>query len=250
MKDINKKYLGVFIKMLDIPAMYLIAKNAGFDFVFFDNEHSSFSKNKMHDLMLFGNNIGLPTFVRVSELNRLEISQTLDNGATGIMVPMIETKEQAEKLVEFSKYTPIGKRGYSSGAHTNYGPGGNHRQNMDIKNETVVTISQIETEKGILNAEEIISTPGIDACIVGPVDLSISLGNTGNIMHPNELSAIEKVIGLCKKYNKAFGIIGTNEILSHFRDSVQYFVSAVDFNIIRDGFKNSCEKNKTLINND
>lgn len=235
MKQLNKNYFGLFVKYTTNPALYVMAKDAGIDFLFFDNEHSAFSKTKLHDLILFGNNIKVPTFVRVCELNKREIAQMLDLGAEGIMVPMIETKEEAIKLVEYSKYPPIGKRGYSSGAHTNYGPSGNHEGNMRDKNNQVVTIAQIETEKGVRNAEEILSVPGIDACIVGPVDLSISLGNTGNIMHPNELEAIDYVISICGKLKLPFGIIGTNEILEHYKDDLNYFVSANDASIMKNG---------------
>ena len=70
MKNSNNRYYGLFVKLLTTPAMYLMAKDAGLDFVFYDNEHSVFSKSKLHDLMLFGNNIGLPSFVRVAELNK------------------------------------------------------------------------------------------------------------------------------------------------------------------------------------
>ncbi|NLC41831.1 MAG: 2,4-dihydroxyhept-2-ene-1,7-dioic acid aldolase [Erysipelothrix sp.] len=247
MKQSNKRYFGLFVKLFTNPAMYLMAKDAGLDFVFFDNEHQVFSKSKLHDLMLFGNNINLPTFVRVCELSKREIAQMLDSGATGIMVPMIETKEQAEKLVEYSKYAPIGKRGYSSGAHTNYGPSGNHQQNMDEKNQTVVTIAQIETKLGVENAEKILSVPGIDACILGPVDLSISLGNVGNVMHPNELAAIDKVVAVCKSLNIPYGIIGSNEILEHYKEDINYLVSYNDASILKDGFKQAVTKYTEIV---
>lgn len=246
MKKIDQKYYGVFVKLMTNPAMYLMAKNAGLDFVFFDNEHSVFSKSALHDLMLFGNNIGIPSFIRVNELSRREISQALDNGATGVMVPMIETRQQAQVLADMSKYPPMGKRGYSSGANTNYGPSGGHRENMELLNRNVVAIAQIETKTGVDNAEDIISVEGIDAIIVGPVDLSISLGNIGNIMDEQELKAIDKVIGLCEKYNKPFGIIGSNQILKHYHHHLNYFVSAIDMNILRDGFNKAVETYRAM----
>lgn len=246
MKNTEKEYYGVFVKLITTPAMYLMAKNAGMNFIFFDNEHSVFNKTDLHDLMLFGNNIGIPTFVRVNELSKREISQSLDSGATGIMVPMIETAEQAQLLVDYSKYPPIGKRGYAGGANTNYGPSGGHLENMINMNLNTVTIAQIETQLGVENAESIISVEGIDAVIVGPVDLSISLGNVGNIMHPEELKAIDHVVEMCKKYNKPFGIIGTDAILEHYHNDLNYFISAIDSNIIRDGFKKAVNTYKGM----
>lgn len=235
MKCCDQKYKGLFVKMITNPALYLMAKNAGLDFVFYDNEHSVFTKTQLHDLMLFGNNIGIPSFVRVCDLTRKEVSQMLDCGAKGIMVPMIETRQQAELLVALSKYPPIGNRGYSGGANTNYAPSGGHRVNMQRLNETVVTIAQIETKLGIDNAQDIISTPGIDAIIVGPADLSISLGNVDNVMAEQELVAINKVAQLCRKYQKPWGIIGKNEMLKHYYSSINYLISAIDVNIIKNG---------------
>lgn len=247
MKTQNDKHFGMFVKLFTNPSLYLMAKNAGMDFIFFDCEHGMISTERLHDLMLFGNNVGVPSFVRVGELSKMEVSQALDSGARGVMVPMIETKEEAQKLVNWSKYLPIGIRSYSSGANTNYGPSGGHEENMRHMNEETVTIVQIESKLGVENIEEILSVEGIDAVIVGPVDLSISLGNTGNIMHPQEIAAIEKVIAECKKCDIRFGIIGSNEILEHFKDEINYFVSAIDFNIIRDGIKSSVDKYKEIV---
>lgn len=239
MKDKSKNYYGMFSKILINPAVYLMAKNGGLDFMFYDAEHGMLQMDKLHDLVLFGNNIDLPTFIRVAELSRKEVSHALDCGATGIMVPMIETREDAEKLVYWSKYPPVGNRGYSSGANTNYGPSGGHRENMDEINERTVTIVQLETKTGIENAEEIISVEGVDGVIIGPVDLSISLGNIGDVLAPKQVEAINKVIELCKKYNRTFGIIGSNQILEYFKDDINYFVSAMDTSIVRDGIVNA-----------
>lgn len=242
MKNNKKQYKGIFSKLIINPAFYLMAKESGLDFIFYDLEHGLIEKDTLHDLVLFGNNIKLPTFVRVAELSRKEISQVLDCGATGVMVPMIESKEDALKLVEWSKYLPIGHRSYSGGANTNYGPSGGHAENMKNLNKKTVTIAQIETEKGIENAEDIVSVEGVDGIIIGPVDLSISLGNTGNIMHENQLKAIQKVVDLCVQYNKTFGIIGTNEILDYFKDHVNYFISANDTNLIKNGLKQAASE--------
>lgn len=246
MKDTNKKYVGLFTKLITNPALYLMSKNANMDFIFYDCEHGVIGKEKLHDLILFGNNVGVPTFVRVAELSRKEVSQVLDCGATGIMVPMIELKEEAEKLVSWSKYPPIGQRSYSSGANTNYGPSGGHKENMERLNQQTVTIAQIETLKGVEHCEEIASIPGLDAIIVGPVDLSISLGNVGNVMAPNELEAIERVIQACKQNDLMFGIIGSEKILEHFKEDVNYWISATDYNIIRDGIVNAVNRFKDV----
>lgn len=248
MKDINKNYYGMFTRITLNPAVYIMAKNAGLDFIFYDAEHAMLQMDKLHDLVLFGNNMGLSSFIRVAELSRKDVSAALDCGATGIMVPMIETAEEAYNLVQWSKYPPIGDRGYSGGANTNYSPLSTVRENLDAINDKTVTIAQIETKKGIENAEEIIKTEGIDAVIIGPVDLSISLGVENDILDKVQVEAIDKVVALCKKYQKTFGIIGENRILEHYKNDVNYLVSAFDTNIIRDGLIKAVKDYDDILN--
>lgn len=248
MKDIKKNYYGMFTRITLNPAVYIMAKNGGLDFIFYDAEHAMLQMDKLHDLVLFGNNMGMSTFIRVAELSRKDVSAALDCGATGIMVPMIESAKQAYDLVQWSKYPPLGDRGYSGGANTNYSPLATVRENLDSINDRTITIAQIETKKGIDNAEEIIKTDGIDAIIIGPVDLSISLNVEHDILDPVQLKAIDKVVDLCKKYNKSFGIIGENRILKHYNKDLNYLVSAFDTNIIRDGIKNAVKDYEEILN--
>ena len=242
----HKKAKGILLKMLNNPAYMIMAKDCGFDFVFFDCEHGILSYEELHDTMIFGNTIGIPSIVRVAELTRRDISKTLDLGASGIMVPMIETKEQAESLVNWSKYPPIGNRSYSGGANTFYAPSGNHEKNMNILNNRTLTIVQIETIKGIQNIEEILSVKGIDAAIIGPCDLAISLGNPDDVMTNEELKAIQKVAETCKEHKKAFGIIGGMKILKYFKNDINLLLSAIDTNLVRESMKKAVDQYEEL----
>ena len=102
----KQKLKGVFVQTVDSPAMPLIAQQAGMDFIFYDCEHGSFTYDKLTNLILLGNGRGFPSIVRVAQLARADVSGILDCGASGVMVPMMETKEQAEQFVGWSKYPP------------------------------------------------------------------------------------------------------------------------------------------------
>lgn len=232
-----RKASGILMKIVDNPAVVLLAQSAGLDFIFYDCEHGVISYEKLHDLMLMGNAKNFPAIVRVPQLGRQEVSRILDYGATGIMVPMIETMEQAEKLVTWSKYPPIGKRSYAGGANTDYAPSGHHAQHMESLNERTLTIAQIETVKGVENVDEILSVVGVDAAIVGPVDLGISMGNPDNVMDESELQLIRRVADSCKKYKKTFGIIGSVELLKYFRQDLNLMISTTDIGILRNGME-------------
>ena len=174
------------------------------------------------------------------------ITKILDYGASGVMVPMIEAREQAELLAGWSKYPPVGRRSYSGGANTDYGPSGGHAQNMEKMNRHTMTIAQIETVKGVENIDEILRVEGIDAAIVGPCDLGISMGNPDNVMDERELALIQKVVDACKRHDKAFGIIGGMNLLSHFREDINILVAAIDTNILRAGMKKAVEEYNNL----
>jgi 2-keto-3-deoxy-L-rhamnonate aldolase RhmA len=236
---LNERLYGSFMKILTNPSITILAKNAGLDFLFYDCEHGMYTYETLHNLILMGNAVGIPSFIRVPQLARGDVSRSLDSGAAGVMVPMIENKEQAKSLVEWSKYPPVGNRGYAGGANTNYRSSGNHRNNMNELNESVISIAQIETDLGIKNIEEIVSIEGIDAVIVGPADLAISLGIPGDYFNPIEIEAIDKVAAACQKYEKGFGIIGKLELIEKYKDKINFLITKIDVDIIREGFAKS-----------
>ena len=244
LKDIlnNRKAKGIFVKECTFPAMVMLSQQSGMDFIFYDCEHGNINEEKLHDLMVLGNCNSFPSIVRVPQLSKKDISRMLDHGAQGIMVPMIETKQQAIQFVEWSKYPPIGKRSYSGGANTHYAPSGNHEINMKHMNETTLTIVQIESVKGVNNIDEILSVDGVDAVIIGPVDLGISMGILDNVMDEKILEMISKVVQACKKHNKYFGIIGKLSLLKYFKKDIDILVSAIDLNLLRSGLKQSVKE--------
>ncbi|MDU5105917.1 aldolase/citrate lyase family protein [Clostridium sp.] len=242
----QRKIKGVLVKVINHPAMVIMAQDCGMDFIFYDGEHGIISEEKLHDLIVLGNAGGFSSIVRVPQLARRDVSRMLDSGAAGIMVPMIETKEQAEQLVAWSKYPPIGKRSYSGGANTHYGPSGNRGKNMEDMNHRTISIVQIETLKGVENVDEILAVDGIDAALIGPCDLGISIGNPDNDMNKEELKLIKKVADSCRRHNKAFGIIGGMELQKYFKEDINILVSAIDTKMLRTALTKAVEEYDSL----
>lgn len=235
----GQKIYGTMLRVNQNPAICFIAKNAGLDFVMYDLEHAPYNMETIHNLFMTGNAIGLDGYLRVPNLSKDYISRALDQGARGVMVPMLETPEMAQELVKYSKYDPIGGRGYASGiGHVNYVLGGKHTDVMENANNTVVTIAQIETKLSVDNAEAIAATPGIDALLIGPNDLSLSLGIPGDLFNPIEIEAIEHIIAACKNNNKAFGLHGPAKLQEQFIDDITICMFQTDIDILTAGFKN------------
>ena len=227
---------GLLVQAIDSAPVAHMAKAAGLDFLLVDDEHGDVNDARLSTLMMLGNAIGLPTIVRAPQLARADVSRLLDRGASGVMVPMMETVEQARQLADWAKYPPLGRRSYSGGAHTAYGPSGHHAQNMARANAGTLAIAQIETVAGVEAVEEILAVPGIDAAVIGPCDLAISMGRPDEVGCAEELVLIDRVRDACVAARKGFGIIGGNALLERYATDINLMVSAIDTHILRDAF--------------
>lgn len=199
--------VGTMIRMVRNPAIVLMAANAGLDFIMFDMEHGAFNFETIADASSLARAKGIDCFVRVPELSKGNVSRALDCGATGIMVPMLRNGEEARKFANWAKYAPIGERGLGgSGSHTEYLDAAKDPLDfMEKENEKVLTIAQIELSESVDNIDDIAATSGIDALLIGPADLSNSLGVGGQFNHPLMDEAIAKVAAATKKHGKIFG---------------------------------------------
>lgn len=232
----GKKVAGTMIRVVRNPAIAYIAKNAGLDFVMYDCEHSNYDMQTLHDGFITLNALGVAGLVRVPNGTREQISRVLDAGATGVMVPMVETAEMAETLVKYAKFQPVGGRGFCSGCANSGYANGNHATVMDASNKAVVAIAQIETKLAIDNVDAIAAVAGIDLLMVGPNDLSISLGIPGELENPIELEAIAKVAAACKKHGKAFGLHAGLALHSKFAADLQFVMCSNDTDVLTQGF--------------
>ena len=235
----GQKIYGCMLRIVRNPAVCLLAKAAGLDFIMFDCEHGNYTTETLHDCFIQGNSIGLGGFLRATSLSKDNISKPLDQGATGVMVPMTETAEQAQGLAKWSKYAPVGDRGFCAGTGmTAYKTSSSHTQIMELANNSIISIAQIETKLAVDNAEKIAAVNGIDALLIGPNDLSISLGVPGDLMNPVEIDAMRHVAAACKKQGKAFGIHAGPQILEKFADDLTLVMMQGDVDILDAGFRN------------
>jgi 2-keto-3-deoxy-L-rhamnonate aldolase RhmA len=209
---------GTMIRQARDPGAPAIFAAAGFDFVFIDMEHGNYSMETVADLIRGAKSAGIATIIRVPHLETHFISRVLDAGAEGIMVPMTSTRQQAEQIVRYSKYTPLGQRGFGNQTgQTDYKPL-KTPDFMKEANEHTLIVAQIETREAIENVDSILSVEGIDVGLIGPNDLSISLGIPDQMGSEIITKAIDKVVESAKKKGKASGIhIGNIEALKKWR---------------------------------
>ena len=209
---------GMMIRQARDPGAPAIFAAAGYDFAFIDMEHGNYSMETVADLIRGAKSAGIATIIRVPHLETYFISRVLDAGAEGIMVPMTSTKEQAERIVRYSKYAPLGQRGFGGQlGHTDYRPV-KAAEFMKEANEGTLIVAQIETKEAIDNIDAILGVEGIDVGLIGPNDLSISLGIPDQLNSEMINHAIEKVVEVARKRKKASGIhVGNIESIRKWR---------------------------------
>jgi len=202
---LNKKELliGSWIT-LGHPAIAEIMANAGFDWLAVDLEHSVISLSQAEDLIRVINLLGISPLVRLTSNNPDQIKRVMDAGSHGIIVPMVNTKDQAESAVNAAKYPPKGSRGFGLARAQGYG--NKFEEYLNWEQNGTVVIVQIEHIDAINNIESILSVEGIDGFIIGPYDLSGSLGIPGQFEHPDMLEALSHIKEISKKMNIVSGI--------------------------------------------
>ena len=202
---------GAMIFEFFSPGIPIILKNAGCEFIIFDMEHGGLSLEQFKTLAITSNASNIAPFIRIPEVNYNYVARALDLGAAGIMVPMVNTPEDALRIVHSSNYPPLGKRGAGFGfAHDNY-TNKNPISYMEKSNNTLINIIQIESKKGLENVKEIASIDGVDCLWVGHFDLTNFLGIPGDFTSKIYFDAINEVIMAAKSNNKSLGIMVNNK---------------------------------------
>ncbi|MFA6136933.1 MAG: aldolase/citrate lyase family protein [Sulfurimonas sp.] len=185
------------------PSVIDIMSSAGFEWLVIDMEHTSIDLTMAHNLIATIQANGMKALVRVSKNEEVIIKRILDMGADGIVVPMIKSKIDALEAIDYAKYPPVGKRGVGLFRAQKYGLGFDEYKKW--VNEELVIIAQIEHIEAVENIEEIITTDGIDGVIIGPYDLSGSMGFPGEYNRDDVKEAIAKVLKVCKEKNVPSG---------------------------------------------
>ena len=193
------------------PGIPIILKNAGCEFIIFDMEHGGLTLEQFKTLSLISNANKISPFIRIPELNYNYIARALDLGASGVMVPMVNTGDDALKIVQSSKYPPQGKRGAGFGfAHDNY-MNQNPLSYIKKANDSLINIIQIETKTALENVKEIASIKEVDCLWVGHFDLTNFLGIPGDFSSNIYLNAIDEIILAANTYKKSLGIMVNNK---------------------------------------
>jgi 2-keto-3-deoxy-L-rhamnonate aldolase RhmA len=198
--------LGTMISEVRNPNVAYILAQSGFDFFIIDNEHGTYSSETVSNIIAAARGAGISAIVRIPEIRRECVLKPLDSGAAGLLVPQVNTADEAEEVVRHAKYPPAGSRGVALRRAHNLYAHEDAAEYLQKANEQTFIAVQAESPQAVENIDAIASVKGIDCIFVGPFDLSVSLGIPGQLNHPREVEAIGKIIGACRNHQKIAGI--------------------------------------------
>jgi len=186
------------------PSIAEIMAGAGFDWLVLDNEHSVLELSEIQTLIQVLDGQQCPAIVRLTSNHPDQIKRVMDAGATGVMVPMIKSAADALDAVKSVYYPPLGNRGVGLARAQGYGASFPVYQQWLRDNAVVIVM--IEHIEAVQNIDAILAVPNIDAYIIGPYDLSGSMGRPGELDHPDVQTAINDVLQAGLRHQKAGGV--------------------------------------------
>lgn len=200
--------VGIGIRLVRNVDIIKVMKAAGFDWLFLDLEHGSMSIQTACEISTAAQDSGIAPIVRVPYGELAMATRVLDGGALGIVIPHVDTAEEAREIADRLRYPPRGHRSVGGGqAQFDYAPIPLGEMTEKSDENTLITV-MIETPKAVENAEAIAAVPGIDSLLVGSSDLSMELGIPGQTGHEKIQASVDKVVAACRKHNKWPGMGG------------------------------------------
>ena len=185
------------------PSITETFARAGFDFIAIDMEHSTISLEEAQRIIAASQSEGVPCLPRPVSHSNDWIKPLLESGADGMLVQMVNTPSELEEIIRYIKYPPIGRRSYGVNRAQFYG----FDFDTYIKNwnETSTLIIQIESIEAVENIDQLLAYEEVDGVMIGPYDMSGSLGVPGQTSHPLVVEASKKIIDACERFGKSCG---------------------------------------------
>lgn len=199
--------IGTWVTTIRSPQLPQILATAGFDFIYIDMEHSGFSIETVGELCSAAQAAGLVPIVRPPAKDPHLLARPLEAGAMGLLVPHVDTRQEAEAAVRAIRFPPTGERGFNTQTvHSGFAVADAEEYAAWAHQETLLIV-QVESDRGIGNLDEILSVDGVDGAVVGRGDLSADLGLTGQTNHPEVLRRVEEMVDACLRHGKIPGLL-------------------------------------------
>jgi 2-keto-3-deoxy-L-rhamnonate aldolase RhmA len=200
--------IGVGVRAVRGVEIARIMKTAGFDFLFIDLEHGATSVETAYSISVAALDAGIAPFIRVPHGELALGTRCLDGGGLGLVIPHVDTAEEARAMVDAFKFQPLGHRSIGGGyPHFGFAPVP-AKDVVTALNDATLVVAMIETPKAVENADQIAAVPGIDVLLMGTNDLCLEMGIPGQLDNERVVAAIDSVVRACQKHGKWPGLGG------------------------------------------
>jgi len=200
--------IGIGIRQARLPDIGKIMKTCGYDWLFIDMEHNSMSVEDATSISVAAQDAGITPVVRVPGFEHWHASRVLDGGALGVVVPHVDTAEQAAAIVSHCKYPPIGRRSITGALPQLDFRALPMAEATQAVNDATLVVVMLETPQAVANADAIAAVDGVDVLLVGTNDLCLEMGIPGALDHAKVIAAYETIIAACAKHGKHAGLGG------------------------------------------
>ena len=204
----NEVVLSMTVKLVRTVEIAGIARTAGFDSIYIDVEHSSFSLDTTGQICMASLAVGITPFVRVPSIAPDFISRVLDGGALGVIAPHIQSPQDAARVVRAAKFPPLGDRSFTGSLPHFQFRTFPTTEMFEALNEATMVIVMIESAEALAAVDEIAAVDGVDMLFIGTNDLCSSLGIPGQLDHDSIRDAYARTIEACRRYGKHLGVGG------------------------------------------
>lgn len=207
LKEGKEVCYGTWITLGD-PDVVDILRNFSFDWLVLDTEHATLSWETAKKMLQTVGEQGPSTIVRLGQADQYMVKVALDIGSDGVIAPLVNSPEEAERLVNYAMYPPVGTRGTGPARASRYGA--NLSEYVRRANDEVLVAVQIETTEALSRVKEILSVPRVDMGFVGPSDLTMSLGLVDDRSNPKVIDAMKRVVKVADDLGKTAGTMAAN----------------------------------------
>jgi 2-keto-3-deoxy-L-rhamnonate aldolase RhmA len=197
---------GTMLRMVNAPEVIPLCAMCGWDYVILDTEHYAFNRETLSRLSVVCRYEPLTLLVRVPDKHYHQMASTLDLGVEGLILPRVESQQETESILQSTRYFPLGSKGASVSTTATAFQSYSYPDYMNWHNQNLLIVVQIESQEGVDRVDEIVSPEGVDAVMIGPADLSQSLGIPGEFSHPRMEATCQKIIDVCRRHGVAPGI--------------------------------------------
>ena len=238
--------IGSFLG-LGSPNLAGLMAHAGYDWLVIETEHNGLDSAEVEHMLMAVSSTNVVPIVRVPSSSHIFIQRALDMGALGVLVPMVKTKEEAQAIVEATRFPPQGSRSWGPLRASGYTFDTDDYYNR--ANENIIVALIIETREAADNLEEIAAVPGVDVIFLGAWDLSLALGLDPRLLpHPETDSVLQDMIAISKRFNTAVGagVDKPEEVQELLEKGVTFLSYGTDYNLLANASRTGIDTFKRI----